>query len=143
MKGRWVEKFKLPLGTDNIVPVLLKSGQQADATLAQYTDLATLLTSNPECNATNYPSPRKALSVADITIVVNNSTGVVTVDTSDQTYNALGGATNNSFGALLFCYRPTSGSADSAILPVTKHDFTYSTTGGNMPIAIASIGSST
>jgi len=146
MKGRWVEKYKLLLGTDNIVLVVLKSGVQADTTLAQYTDLQTLLTSNPEANATNYPGPggsRIALTSSSVTIVVNNSTGVVSVDLTDQLLSGIGGALNNSFGAFLTCYRPTSGSADSAILPVTKHDFTYITTGGNMPISIPSIGSST
>jgi hypothetical protein len=146
MKGRWIEKYKLLLGTDNIVLVVLQSGQQADSTLAQYTDLATLLASNPEATATNYPGPggaRIALSSSAITIVVNNSTGVVSADLSNQTISSIGGALNNTFGALLTCYRPAAGSPDSAILPCTKHDFTYSTTGGNMPITIPSIGSST
>jgi hypothetical protein len=142
-KGRWVEKYLLPVGGDNIVVVLLQSsGLQADATLNNYQTLGTLLASNTEAAFTNYGRP--VLSTASgITVSVNVSTGVTTVDIPDQVWNAAGGAVNNTLGALLTCYRPASTSPDANILPLTKHDFAVATTGGNLTAAVPSIGTST
>src|SRR4051812_40793184 len=142
-KGRWVEKFLLPVGGDNIVVVLLQStGLQADATLNNYATLSALLSAgNTEATFTNYS--RKVLAAADITVSINTGTHINTVDIVDQVWNAAGGAANNNIGALITCYRPTSGSADSAILPLTKHDYVISTTGGNLTATVPSIGTAT
>lgn len=86
---------------------------------------------------------RKVLSAADITVSTNTGTGVTTVDTSDQVWNAAGGAVNNTLGALLTCYRPTSSTPDSGILLLTKHDYTIGTTGGNLTAQVPSIGTVT
>lgn len=139
-KGRWVEKYRLPVGGDNIVVVLLQSsGLQTDATLNNYQFLADLLAAgNTEATFTNYS--RQVLAGTDITITVNTSTGITTVDTSDRVWNAAGGATNNTLGALLTCYRPTTTSLDSAVLLLTKHDFAVTTTGGNLTATVPSIG---
>src|SRR3954468_14888980 len=142
-KGRWVEKFLLPVGGDNIIVVLLQSsGLQADATLNNYATLSTLLAGgNAEATFTNYS--RKILAAADLSVSVNTGTGVTTVDAVDQVWSAAGGALNNTMGAICFCYRPTSGSLDSAILPLTKHDYATTTTGGNLTAQIPSIGTVT
>lgn len=142
-KGRWVEKFSLPVGGDNIIVVLVQSsGLQVDATLNNHQFLSQLLAAgNTEATFTNYA--RKVLSAADISVSVNTGTGVTTVDTVDQVWNAAGGAANNTLGAILTCYRPTSGSLDSAILLLTKHDFATTTTGGNLTAQVPSIGTVT
>lgn len=138
-KGRFVDKYSLLLGTDNIVIVLLQSaGLQADATLAAYTNLGALLTNNTQATFTNYSRP--ILAAASITITV--STGV-TVAIPSQVWTAAGGATNNTLGALLTCYRPTSATADSGILPLTKHDFSVTTTGGNLTATITTVATVT
>lgn len=138
-KGRWVEKYLLPVGGDNIEIVLLQaSGLQADSTLNNYATLSSLLAANTEANFTNYS--RIILSSVNITVSVNTSTGVTTVSIPSQVWNSAGGAVNNSLGALLTCYRPSSTSLDSAILPLTKHEFAVSTTGGNLTATITSIG---
>lgn len=142
-KGRYVEKYMLPVGGDNIIVVLLQtSGLQADATLRTNQYLSGLLSAgNTEATFTNYA--RKVLSAADITVSVNTGTHVNTVDIVDQVWSAAGGAANNSIGALLTCYRPTSGTADSGILVLTKHDYVVSTTGGNLTATVPSIGTAT
>jgi hypothetical protein len=142
-KGRWVEKYLLPVGGDNIVVVLLQSsGLQADATLNNYSTLSTLLASNTEASFTNY-ARIFLTNTSGITVSVNTSTGVTTVDIPDQVWNAAGGAVNNTLGALLTCYRPTSVAPDSGILPLTKHDFAVTTTGGTLTAAVPSIGTAT
>lgn len=120
--------------------VLLKSaGLQGDATLNNHQFLADLLAAgNSEANFTNYA--RKVLSSADITVTVNTSSGVTTVDISDQIWASAGGPLNNDLGALVTCYRPTSATPDSNILLLTKHDYFQSTTGVDLKAIVPSIG---
>lgn len=123
--------------------VLVKSaGLQADGTLNNHQFLSELLAAgNAEADFTNYA--RKVLSAADITVSTNTGTGVTTVDIPDQVWNAAGGAVNNTHGALLTCYRPTSSTPDSGVLLLTKHDYTTTTTGGNLTAQVPSIGTVT
>lgn len=138
--GRWVEKFKLPVGGDNIGLILLKAtGLQADTALMPYATLADLLAaSNDEATFTSYT--RKWLTSSDITVSVNTTTHITTVDITDPTWTGAGGALNNDLGALLTVYRKASSDLDSAILPLTKHDWVRSTTGNNMTVTVPSIG---
>lgn len=142
-KGRFVEKALLPTGSDNLVVVLLQTtGLPADATLKNFQTLAAVITGGAvEGTFTNYA--RKVLAAVDITVAFNTGTSVASVDIADQVWTAAGGATNNTLGKLLLCYRPTSGSLDSAVLPLTAHDFTATTTGGNLTATIPSIGTAT
>jgi hypothetical protein len=142
-KGRWVEKYLLPTGTDQIVLVLLQSsGLQADATLSSYQTLGALLataTGNKEAAFTNYH--RVYLSKTDITVTFNYTASTVSVYAPlTETWNAAGGAANNGLGALLSCYVPTNGAADTSIMPLTKHAMSQSTTGGNLTLNIPLVG---
>jgi hypothetical protein len=137
--GRWVEKFMLPIGGDNILVVLLKAaGLQADSVINDHATMATLLAANSVADFTNYSA--KVLSAVDITRVVDTSTGVTTIDVVDQVWASAGGAVNNSLGALITCYRPTSSSPTSNWLPLTKHDYLQTSTGVNLQATIPSIG---
>lgn len=136
----------LPLGTDNLGIVLLQSASlPSDNTLKRTQFLSGVLStgtgSGVEANFTNYG--RIWYSAAAITVTVNTTTDVVTLDLSDAVWNAAGGAANNSLGKLLVVYRPTSGSADTAIPILTAHDFVASTTGGNLTATIPSIATAT
>jgi hypothetical protein len=118
---------------------LQSTGLQADATLAPYTNLGAILAStNDEATFTNYGRP--ILAAASITITV--STGV-TVAIPSQVWSAAGGALNNTLGALLTCYRPTGSTADSGILPLTKHDFSITTAGGALTATITTVATVT
>lgn len=145
-KGRFVQLSTLPVGTDNLLIVLLQSTSlPTDNTLKRTQFLSGVLSTGTgaglEGTFTNYA--RKVLAAADITITVNTTTDVVTLDTADQVWSAAGGASNNTLGALLLCYRPTSISLDTAIPILTKHDFTATTTGGNLTATISAIGTAT
>lgn len=145
-KGRFVEKSTLPVGTDSLLVVLLQTTSlPTDNTLKRTQFLAGVLSTGSgaglEGTFTNYA--RKVIAAVDITITVNTSTDVVTLDTADQVWSAAGGATNNNISAFLLCYKPTSTSLDTAIPILSKHDFTASTTGGNLTATIASIGTAT
>lgn len=137
--GRWIDKYSLPLGGDNILVVLVQSsGLQSDATLAGYQYLSQVWSGgNAEATFTGYA--RQSVTTG-ITITVGATT---TVSVPNQVWTAAGGATNNSLGALLTCYQPTSSSVDSAIQLMTKHDFVATTTGGNLTAVISNIGTVT
>jgi hypothetical protein len=123
------------------VLLLQASGLQADSTLNNYSTVAALLGSNSEANFTNYT--RYFLPGTSITVSVNTGTGTTTVDVASQVWNAAGGALNDNLGALVTFYKQTSVSLDSVCLPLTKHDFVASTTGGALDATISSIGSAT
>lgn len=89
---------------------------------------------NLEATFTNYA--RKSITSSGITISVGATSSA---SLSNQVWTAAGGATNNSLGALLTCYKPTSGSTDAQIQVLTKHDFVASTTGGNLTAVITTI----
>lgn len=135
--GRWVNKYSLPVGGDSIIVVLLQSsGLQSDATLTGYQYLSQVFSAgNLEATFTSYA---RKVNTSGITVTPGATT---TAALANQVWNAAGGATNNSLGALLTCYKPTSISADSSIELLTKHDFVASTTGGNLTAVITTIAS--
>jgi hypothetical protein len=141
--GRWVGLYGLPLGSDTITVVLVQStGLPSDSTLAGYQYLSQVWSGGGiEATFTNYS--RQTITSSGITIGVNTGTGTATVSVPSQVWNAAGGATNNTLGALLTCYQPTSISADSSIQLLTKHNFAATTTGGNLTAVITSVGTVT
>lgn len=138
-KGRLMQLASLPLGTDNIIVVLLQTASLPSDTLIRRAPfLSSIFTAGAvEANFTSYS--RQVVLNTNVVVSVNTSTDIVSFSIPSQVWNAAGGGTNNSLGALLVCYRPTSSSADSAIVPLTKHDFVGSTTGGNLTASITTI----
>lgn len=125
------------------VIVLLKSaGLEADDTLNNYDDLAALLAAtNDECDFTNYA--RKILTDVDLAAVPapDDTNNRRDLDLPDFTWTSAGGATNNSIGKLLVCYdADTTAGTDSAIIPVSHHDFVYTTSGVDLPAVVAAAG---
>jgi hypothetical protein len=138
-KGKIKYYAELGAANDALVLVLLKStGLEADDTLNNYDDLAALLAaSNDECDATNYA--RKIVS-AD-TVTIDDTNNRVDMDFADQTWAALGGATNNTIGKLLVCYDPdTTGGTDSSIVPLAYYDFTITTDGSDVTVQLNAAG---
>lgn len=128
----------LPAANDAVLVVLLKSaGLQADDTLNNHDTLADILAANTECDFTNYA--RKVVT-ASITITEDDTNNWVSVDMPDLTWVSAGGVANNTIGKLIICYRPDTGSADSAVVPVTYHDFATTTDGLDLTVQINSAG---
>ncbi|MGI9493817.1 MAG: hypothetical protein ACR2QF_15580, partial [Geminicoccaceae bacterium] len=61
-------------------------------------------------------------------------------DIPDQTFANAGGAVNNTTAKLLVCYATSSGAADSAIIPVSHHDFVATTDGNDLEARINTDG---
>lgn len=123
-----------------IIVVLLKV-VEADATLRDYDTLAAILAgSNTEADFTNYA--RKTITDASITAPTPDDTNdLQAADIPDQTWTSAGGATNNTLVKLIICYdSDTTGGADSAIVPLTYHDFAITTNGSDLTAQIAAAG---
>lgn len=124
-----------------LVVVLLDATSEADGTLEDYDTLAAVLAgSNTEASFTNYA--RKVLDDGDISAIsVDDTNNRFDLDIPDQTWSSAGGASNGTLDKLLICYDPDStGGADSAIIPLTHHDFDETTNGNDLTAQIATAG---
>ena len=122
-----------------LVVVLLKASE-TDATLEDYDTLAALLTGNTEADFTNYA--RKVLTDADLTAPTpDDSANNQSSDMDDQTWTSAGGTTDNTLTKMIVCYDPdTTGGDDTALIPLTHHDFAATTDGNNLNANIAAAG---
>lgn len=125
-----------------VLVIVLLQANVADATLVDFDELDALLTDagNTEATFTNYA--RKVLDDTDIAAPTPDDTNDrMDADIGDQTFTTAGGATNNTLTKLLVCYDPDStGGTDSAIIPLTHHDFAVTTDGSDLIAQIAAAG---
>jgi len=133
--GRIRTYAELPAAADALVVVPLEtSGLEADATIVDYDDLASLLggSSNEQTTA-----GRKTIS-ASITVTVDDTNNRLDIDVPDQVWTGL---TGNAIGALLVCYdNDTGAGTDSNIVPFSKHDWTITPDGSDVTAVIAAAG---
>jgi hypothetical protein len=131
-KGAAAEKIRD--GATNCLMLLLKANE-AEATLRDRDDVAAILASgSTECDATNYA--RKTGLTG--TITVDDTNDRVDVDIPDQTWTALGGASNNTLTKLIIAYQEAA--ADANRIPLTHHDFAVTTDGSDVTVQINASG---
>jgi len=138
-KGKIRYYCELPAASDAILVVLLQSsGLESDDALADHADLAALLAaSNDEATFTGYA--RK--TITSVTITPDNTNNWVDMILANQTWDPAGGATNNTLGKLLTCYDPdTTAGTDSSVIPLTFHDFVWTTDGTALPADFPAAG---
>lgn len=140
-KGRFVEKCMLLQGTDSILVVLLQStGLPADTALVNYASLGALLSSAAqEATFTNYTRMSLGLSAVEISYNTSSSPTQVSVSFANQTWNAAGGAVNNTIAKVVLAYQPTSSTPDSGCLILATLDYTGTTTGGALEVILGSL----
>lgn len=123
-----------------LVVVLLETAA-ADATLEDFDELDALLGgTSVEAAFTNYA--RKVLTDSDVTAPTPDDTNNrQDADIPDQTYTSAGGASNETLAKLLVCFDSDStGGADTAIIPLTHHDFVITTDGTDIVAQINAAG---
>lgn len=125
-----------------VIVLLETSGLEADATLADYDDLSTLLagTSNEPTGGTYV---RKTLTDTEIAASAQDDTNNrLDLDiTTDPVWTALTTTGNAAISALLVCYdNDTTGGTDSSIVPLTKHGFVFTPDGTDVTAVIAAAG---
>jgi hypothetical protein len=138
--GRFVELGDLPrqrdvLGTDNLLLVLLKSiGASTDTILRNCATFGAMLAAGAvEADFTNY-NGGKVLGPADKTTTLFTASspykGILTIPAT-QVWNPAGGATNNAaIVRAVLLYRPTTGTAKNACMPLGLDTTTGGATGG-------------
>jgi hypothetical protein len=128
--GRVASLAALPAANDALVMVPLESsGLVADSTMRDYDTLADLLAGASNEQAT---VGRKTLSVS---VTVNDTADRVEADATDVTWTS---PTGNAIGAVVICYDPdTTGGTDADLIPLTKHDVTWTPDGNNFSLTIS------
>jgi len=117
---------------------LLKTAE-ADATLQDYDTFQALLVpaGNVEADFTNYVT--KTLTSTELSRTVDDTANTQYSTSTDVTYTAAGGASNNTLVKLVVCYDPAGTDVDANLVPLTHHDFSATTDGNDL---IADFGTS-
>lgn len=120
--------------------MLKTSGLVADGVLADYDDVAAMLAgASDECDAANYA--RKFVTGANIVNTVDDTNDRLDTDVPDQTWTGIGTSGSPQQVSKIVVYlRPATGSADSACIPLTFHDFPETLTGSDVVAQIAASG---
>ncbi|MGW6531453.1 hypothetical protein [Streptomyces venezuelae] len=123
----------LPAANDALVLVALEaSGLEADSVLRDKDDLAAVV-----AGASNEQTSVGRKTLSSVTVTVDDSNDRVAVDAADVTYTA---PTGNPVGAVVICYDPdTTGGTDADLIPLTKHDLTWTPDGNNFAVNIADL----
>lgn len=126
--GRLAQYADLPAAADSLIMVPFASaGLPTDTTMRDYTTLTAVNGGATEQTTLG----RKTLS--NVTVTVDNTNDRVAIDCDDVTWTATSGA---AIGAVVICYKPDTASADSAIIPMTKHDVTMTPDGNNFVLTV-------
>lgn len=143
-KGRVGEFYRRVDGNDPsnsalVIVVLATSGLESDATLIDKDDLAAVVSgATNEVTNTNYA--RKVLTDSDLSAASpDDANDRADFDIPDQTWNSV--ASGDGWSKVLVCYdSDTTGGADSAIIPLTAHDFVVVPDGTNITLQINAAG---
>jgi hypothetical protein len=123
----------LPAASDSLILVPLEtSGLVSDATMRDYDTLSAIL-----AGATNEQTTMGRKTLTTVTSTVDDTNDRVDEDFDDVTYTL---ASGNAISAFVVCYVPTSGAADSAIIPLSKHDFVTTPSGVDIIVQVANLG---
>ena len=120
-----------PSGCEIVVIPIESSGVEADDTLNNYDTVSALLAGTTNAQTT---MGRKDVVAAGLTLTVDDSGNLFKVEMADQTWTA---ATGNAVSDLLIAYDPTGSSADTALIPLTFHDFSVTPDGSDI---VADVG---
>lgn len=142
-KGRVAEFYNRVKSNDPansaLIIVVIDANGDTDATMRDRDDLAALVggTANEVTN-TNYA--RKVLTDADLAALsIDDTNDRIDLDIPDLTWTAV--AAGTAWTDILVCYDPdTTGGTDSAIIPLTCHDFAVTPDGSDITAQIAAAG---
>lgn len=128
--GKVAYYASLPATNDALILIALEtSGLEADTVLRDKDDFAAVV-----AGATNEQTTVTRKTLASVTVTVDDTNDRVAIDAADVSWTS---PTGNPIAALVIGYVPdTTAPSDSAIIPLTKHDFTWSPDGNAFNLAI-------
>ena len=129
--GRVAYYASLPAANDALIMVPLESsGLETDAVLRDKDTLTDVV-----AGSTNEQTTVGRKTLASVTVTVNDTNDRVDIDAADVTWTS---PTGNAIGAVVICYDPdTTGGTDADLIPLTKHDITWTPDGNNFVLTIA------
>jgi hypothetical protein len=121
----------LPAANDGLVLIALESsGLEADSVLRDKDDFAAVV-----AGTTNEQTTVGRKTLTSVTVTVDDTNDRVALDAADVTWTS---PTGNAIGAVVICYDPdTTTGTDSDLVPLTKHDVTWTPDGNNFTLSIA------
>ncbi|MEH0586257.1 hypothetical protein QA942_20055 [Streptomyces sp. B21-106] len=121
----------LPAANDGLILVPLESsGLETDAVLRDKDDLAAVV-----AGTTNEQTTVGRKTLASVTVTVDDTNDRVALDAADVTWTS---PTGNAIGAVVICYDPdTTTGTDADLIPLTKHDVTWTPDGNTFVLSIA------
>jgi hypothetical protein len=127
--GRLAQYGDLPAAADSLIMVpFAAAGLPTDATMRDYATLTAVKAGATEQTTLG----RKTLTT--VTVTVDNTNDRVAIDCDDVVWTATAGA---AIGAVVICYKPDTASADSAIIPLTKHDVAMTPDGTDYTLKVS------
>ncbi len=129
--GRLAYYASLPAANDGLVLIPLESsGLEADSVLRDKDDFAAVV-----AGATNEQTTVGRKPLASVTVTVDDTNDRVALDAADVVWSS---PTGNAIGAVVICYDPdTTTGTDSDLIPLTKHDLSWTPDGNNFTLSIA------
>ncbi|WP_329376266.1 hypothetical protein [Streptomyces sp. NBC_01483] len=129
--GRLAYYASLPAANDGLVLIALESsGLETDAVLRDKDDFAAVV-----AGTTNEQTTVGRKPLTSVTVTVDDTNDRVALDAADITWTA---PTGNAIGAFAICYDPdTTTGTDTDLIPLTKHDASWSPDGNNFTLTIA------
>lgn len=120
----------------------LITGSNADATQRDFNSMSTstgaLSGSATEAAFTNYG--RKDIEDASITVTVDDTNDRVDIDIPDQTWSSAGNGSNQTLTDVIFSFDLTGSDANTALIPISQHDFTPTTDGSDLVLQVDAAG---
>ena len=144
-KGRvneLVSRVALNDPANSALVVVLLQAAGTDAALEDFDTLDDILSDAAFTEATFTNYARQALTDSELSAPSPDDTNNrMDADIPDLTYANAGGTADNTLVKLLICYdADTTGGDDSAIVPLTHHDFSATTDGNTLQATINSAG---
>lgn len=135
--GRAAHLASLPAANDGLVLIPLETaGLETDAVLRDKDTFADVV-----AGSTNEQTTVGRKALAAVTVTVDDANDRVALDAADVTWTA---PTGNPVGAIVICYDPdTTAGTDADLIPLTKHDLTWSPDGNTFTLTIADFYRST
>lgn len=133
-RGRIQHYGRLPEASDAFILVLLQNAE-ADDVLEDHDTLSALLAASGNTEATFTGSSYGRKTISTVTVTVNDSTDIVTVDIADQVFTAAGGTIANTIVKTLICYDNDTGVVgDVNIVPLLHYDTVFTTDGNDVTL---------